>query len=136
MPGDRVRRPAGAFLETDDRLVPTGHRPTAGTPFDFTDGSPVGARRADTAFTGLAAHDGRVEARVAAPDGRTTVVWGGPAVRWWQLFTGDDLPERWRRTTIAIEPMTRPPDALSSGEDLVVLEPGARHELTWGLALE
>jgi aldose 1-epimerase len=30
--------------------------------------------------------------------------------------------------------MTCPPDAFNSGTDLVVLEPGARHEVTWHIA--
>lgn len=130
-----VRLDAATFLETDDRLLPVARRPTAGTPFDFTDGSPVGGRQVDTAFTGLRRReDGRVEARVVAPDGNATTMWGGPTVRWWQLFTADTLPGRWRRATLALEPMTCAPDALNSGDGLVVLEPGERHTLTWGLA--
>jgi aldose 1-epimerase len=131
-----VRIAAATWLATDERLAPTERRPTAGSPYDFDGVVPVGSRQADNAFTDLARlGDGRVEATVSAPDGRTTVVWGDAGVRWWQLFTGDALPERWRRRALALEPMTCGPDALNSGEDLIVLEPGERHSLTWGLAL-
>lgn len=90
----------------------------------------------DNAFTDLERQpDGRVHASVTAPDGRTTVVWGDTSVRWFQLFTGDALPGKWRRTTVAVEPMTCPPNALNSGEDLTVLEPGGSHTMAWGLSL-
>lgn len=131
-----LRLEAATWLESDDRLIPVARRPTRGTPFDFGDGAPVGARRVDTAFTDLGrGGGGRVEATVTARDGRTAVVWGDESVRWWQVFTGDALPERWRRTTLAVEPMTCAPDALNSGDGLVVLDPGERHTTAWGLAL-
>ncbi|MDP9387927.1 MAG: aldose 1-epimerase family protein [Actinomycetota bacterium] len=131
-----LRMPAATWLSTDDRLAPVDRRPTAGTPYEFTDETPIGERRADNAFTDLdRLPDGRVEATLTAPDGRTTVMWGDAGVRWWQLFTGDALSPRWRRATLALEPMTCPPDALNSGEDVVVLEPGQSHTLTWGLQL-
>lgn len=128
---------AATWLETDERLAPIGRRPTAGTPYDFSNGDPIGARQVDTAFTDLraGAHE-RVEARLTAPDGRTTVIWGDASVRWWQLYTGDTLPARWRRAALAVEPMTCAPDALNSGDGLVILRPGESHTLTWGIALE
>jgi aldose 1-epimerase len=141
VPGGRaddavLRIPAATWLATDDRMSPTERRPTAGSPYDFDGAAAIGDRKADNAFTDLErAPDGRVEASLTAPDGRTTVLWGDSSVRWWQLFTGDALPERWRRATVALEPMTCGPNALNSGDDLVVLEPGARHRLTWGLTL-
>ncbi len=141
MPGGTVddavlHLPAATWLATDGRLAPTGRRSTAGTSFDFTDGTPIGHRRADTAFTDLRTEEnGRVEARVSAPDGHTAVLWGDASVRWWQLFTGDALPEPWSRAALALEPMTCGPNALNSQEDLIVLEPGAAHSMTWGLFL-
>lgn len=128
--------PAATWLEADDRLAPIGHRPTVRTPYEFDGVIPVGERQADNALTNLdRLADGRVEATLLAPDGRTTVLWGDSSVRWWQLFTGDDLPPPWRRAAIAVEPMTCAPDALNSGEDIVVLEPGDDHSMTWGLHL-
>ena len=126
--------PAATWLATDGRLSPTTRQATAGTEYDFSDGTPIGSRQADTAFTDLPrAADGRVEASLTTPDGHRTVLWGDESVRWWQLFTGDALADPWRRTTLAVEPMTCAPNALNTGEDLVVLEPGERHTLTWGI---
>ena len=128
--------PAATWVATDDRLAPIGRRPTAGTPLAFDGGVPVGERQVDNPFTDLERlPDGRVEARMTSPDGRTTVLWGDASVRWWQLFTGDELPPRWRRRTLALEPMTCGPNALNTGDDLVVLEPGDRHPMEWGLRL-
>lgn len=131
-----LRLPAATWLATDDRLSPTERRPTAGSPYELDGVTPLGTRQADNAFTDLERidHD-RVEAAVTAPDGRTTVVWGDASVRWWQLFTGDALPERWRRRALALEPMTCGPNALNTGDDLVVLEPGDHHSMTWGMSL-
>ncbi len=126
--------PAATWLATDDRLSPTTRQPTAGTDHDFTDGTPIGSRRADTAFTDLpVGPNGRVEATLTTPDGHRTVLWGDETVRWWQLFTGDALADPWRRATLALEPMTCAPNALNSGDGLVILEPGESHTMTWGL---
>ena len=50
------------------------------------------------------------------------------------VYTADQVtrPER-RRTAVAIEPMTCPPDALRTGVDLIELRPGASWRGTWGL---
>ena len=48
------------------------------------------------------------------------------------LFTGDPLPDVARRS-LAVEPMTCPPDAFRSGEDLIRLEPGGSFTSTWGI---
>ena len=50
-------------------------------------------------------------------------------------YTGDPRPDVNRRS-IAIEPMTCPPNAFRTGESLVRLEPGASHTGTWGIAVE
>jgi aldose 1-epimerase len=49
------------------------------------------------------------------------------------VFTGDPLPDIARRS-VAVEPMTCPPNAFRTGEGVIVLEPGASATATWGLA--
>jgi aldose 1-epimerase len=49
------------------------------------------------------------------------------------LFTGDRLPDVDRRS-IAVEPMTCPPNAFRSGEALISIDPGASHSSRWGIA--
>lgn len=126
--------PAATWLATDDRLSPTTLSPTAGSPYDFSGAAPIGDRRADTAFTDLpVAPSGRVAATLTTSGGHRTLLWGDDTVRWWQLFTGDALAEPWRRATLALEPMTCAPNALNSGDGLIVLAPGDAHTMTWGL---
>ena len=51
-----------------------------------------------------------------------------------QVYTGDQLERGRRRTAVAVEPMTAPPDSLRSGKDVLVLEPGQRWAGTWRVA--
>ena len=52
------------------------------------------------------------------------------------MFTGDALPAH-ARESLAVEPMTAPPNAFGSGEDLVVLAAarasGDEHSASWGI---
>jgi aldose 1-epimerase len=67
-------------------------------------------------------------------DGSAAIrVWADSAFPWWQVFTGDTLPGERLRRSVAVEPMTCPPDAFRSGRDVVVLEPGATWAGTWGI---
>jgi aldose 1-epimerase len=100
---------------------------------------PVGAARLDESLSGLVAGgDGRWRARFepsAGTGGGATEVWADERFRWCQVFTADSLPGPAHRRALAIEPMTCPPNALRSGADLVVLEPGARFEASFGISL-
>jgi aldose 1-epimerase len=49
------------------------------------------------------------------------------------LFTGDPLPDV-RRRSLAVEPMTCPPNAFHSGDALIRLEPSSSFTSTWGIA--
>jgi aldose 1-epimerase len=59
-------------------------------------------------------------------------VWADAAWKHVQLFTGDPLPDVARRS-LAVEPMTCPPNAFRTGEDLMRLEPGETFVGTWGI---
>jgi aldose 1-epimerase len=59
-------------------------------------------------------------------------VWADEAWKHVQLFTGDPLPDVARRS-LAVEPMTCPPNAFRTGEDLIRLEPGETFAGTWGI---
>jgi aldose 1-epimerase len=72
-------------------------------------------------------NDGLV--RVRAGD---TTVWADASYAYFQLFTGDLLPDVARRS-LAIEPMTCPPNAFRTGEGLICLAPGERFEGRWGI---
>jgi aldose 1-epimerase len=48
------------------------------------------------------------------------------------VFTGDPLPDVARRS-IAVEPMTCPPNAFRSGDSLIRLEPEKSATGAWGI---
>ena len=80
--------------------------------------------------------DGLSWIRLTGADGRTAAVWMDESMDTWQVCTGDHLDAvAWRRTGVAAEPMSCIADAFRTGERLVRLEPGATHEVTWGMAL-
>jgi aldose 1-epimerase len=49
------------------------------------------------------------------------------------LFSGDPLPDVSRRS-LAVEPMTCPPNAFRTGASLITLDPGASCTGTWGIS--
>ncbi|MET8155640.1 aldose 1-epimerase family protein [Sphaerisporangium sp. NPDC005289] len=123
--------PAGRVLRVDDVLIPTTLEPVDGTPFDFRSPRPLAATVIDEAFTGLdAAPDGFARVRLSGERGAVQIVWDAAAMPWVQVCTGTGFGHR----GIAVEPMTCPPDAFNTGTDLVVLEPGDKHEVTWTIS--
>ncbi len=126
--------PAARWLPMDDRGIPSGPSATVeGTPYDFRQPRPIGATRLDHALTGLARDDdGRAWAYLAA-HGTRVGLWAGRGYRWLQVFTGDPLSPGRRRKAVAVEPMTCPPNAFVTGDDLLVLQPGDTVTHTWGI---
>jgi aldose 1-epimerase len=127
--------PARTRLLVDSRLLPIGAAKVAGTEFDFSVPRRIGATVLDTAFGDVeAGDDGRSVVTLSGPNGSPAVsMWADAAFGWWQVFTGDALPAERRRRSVAIEPMTCPPDAFRSGRDVVVLEPGQAWSGAWGI---
>jgi galactose mutarotase-like enzyme len=129
--------PAETVLRSDDRGLPTRTVPVAGTEFDFRSARPIGGTKIDHGFTGLRRdQDGlaRVVLRDPPAGGRLTL-WVDAGYSWLMVYTGDSRPDVNRRS-IAIEPMTCPPNAFRTGESLVRLEPWASHSASWGIAVE
>jgi len=133
----RLRLPAQRCLVTDPRGLHTGEAVVAGSELDFSFGRRIGPTRLDTAYTGLS-RDARGIARVELDEvetGRSVTVWMDGHFAYVMAFTADTVePAGRRRQSIAIEPMTCPPDALRTGTDLVRLEPGASWEASWGIS--
>ncbi len=133
----RLRMPGRRRLVTDERSLPTADAAVAGTELDFTGGRPVGPTRLDTAYTDLRRDDdGRARVTLDRVDGaRGVTVWLDQSFPYVMLFTGDSLePSHRRRRSLAVEPMSCPPDAMRSGKDLVLLEPGVGWRGTWGIS--
>jgi len=119
--------PARTALVLDGGL-PTGER----TPFDGDIGR-IGDRVLDDALTDLDRDaDGWARTRLRGPAGELELAVDA-AWPWLQVFTGDTLPAGRRRRSVAMEPMTCPPNALADGVDLIVLDPGAEWSGTWSV---
>ena len=99
--------------------------PVDGTEYDFRRPRAIAGTVLDHAFTDLQ-RDGdglaRVELRDATGAGGLTL-WVDESYPYLMLFTGDPLPDVGRRS-LAVEPMTCPPNALQTGEALIRLAPG------------
>ena len=128
--------PANAFLDPGAISDRSTMAPVASTARDFILPRTIGSLELDTAFGDLAfGSDGRAVARLDDPNsGRSVELWVDESYRYLMVYTADQVtrPER-RRTAVAIEPMTCPPDALRTGVDLIELSPGASWRGTWGL---
>ncbi|TCC17346.1 aldose 1-epimerase family protein [Kribbella speibonae] len=110
-----------------DRMAPVGLTPVEGSPYDFRAARPIGSTSIDNAFTGL---DGEWTVSLTDPDSgaRSVLTSDTP---WMQLFTGEAVG----RTALAVEPMTCPPDAFRTGQDLVVLKPGDSHTTSFQVSV-
>jgi aldose 1-epimerase len=119
-----------------DRRLPTGTESVSGTPFDFDEPRVLGDFKIDDAFTGLRRDAaGRAWARLSGPDGRSAEVWVDESYPFIELYTGDTLSPGRARRGLGTEPMTCPPNAFASGEDVIRLEPGGHRTTTWGARL-
>ncbi|MEV4540661.1 aldose 1-epimerase family protein [Micromonospora echinaurantiaca] len=127
--------PARNRLLLDSRLLPIGATPVAGTEYDWTSRRRIGAARLDLTFGDVARDDdGGSAVSLAAPDGSAGVrIWADREFGWWQVFTGDTLTGERHRRSVAVEPMTCPPDAFRSGRDVITLAPGETWRGAWGV---
>lgn len=128
--------PAARWLPADDRGIPAGPpKDVTGSAFDFRTRQPIAGARLDHALTCLSRDEsGRAWARLAG--GRIELgLWAGPGYDWLQVFTGDSLEPEHRRRALAVEPMTCPPNAFVSGDDLLTLAPADSVTHTWGIAV-
>jgi aldose 1-epimerase len=125
--------PAETVLQSDERSLPTGRIPVDGTDFDFRRPRTVGTMKLDNCYSQLE-RDGDARARVALhdPSGRSAIVWVGESYGYLMVFSGDAFPDVARRS-IAVEPMTCPPNAFRSGESLITLEPDEAFTAEWGI---
>jgi len=126
--------PAREWLEIDERSIPIGHQPVAGTPLDYREPHRIGASRLDHEFTGLD-RDREDVARITLRDEVDEIrLWQDRMLDFVHVYTGDTLPEpERRRRAVAVEPMTCAANAFNSGDGLRVLHPKVPFECRWGI---
>ena len=126
--------PGKTVLRSDERGMPVGSESVEGTDYDFRRPRQIGTTKLDNAFTDLErnAH-GIARVELEDPDSGTAVaLWVDESYPYLMLFTGD-RPDV-KRSGLAVEPMTCPPNAFRTGEDLIRLEPGDSTTSTWGIS--
>jgi aldose 1-epimerase len=130
-----LRAAVQTVLGFDDRGVPVNPIPVEGTEYDFRQSRPIGATKLDNTFTDLnRGDDGLARVELRHPDdGTATTLWLDESYPYLQLFTGDSQPSVNRRS-LAVEPMTCPPNAFRTGDGVLVLEPGQSTTAKWGIA--
>jgi aldose 1-epimerase len=130
----RLEVAADNVLLSDERGLPVAAESVAGTDFDFRAGRTIGATVLDNAYTGLErGSDGRARVLLDDEDGGSGLtLWVDESYPYLMVFTGDSLPNVDRRS-IAVEPMTCPPNAFRTGESLIHLGPGESTASTWGI---
>ena len=129
-----LRVPAHTLLRSDERGIPIDSATVQGTEYDFRRPRAIGATKLDNAFTDLERdEDGRARVELRDPErGSQLALWVDETYSYLMLFTGDALPDVNRRS-LAVEPMTCPPNAFRSGEGLIRLEPGESLTSSWGI---
>jgi len=130
----RLQVPARIVVSSDERGVPIRTESVEGTEYDFRAGRAIGETVLDNAYTELERDgDGRARVLLDDPDGDGAItLWVDETYPYLMVFSGDPYPDLARRS-IAVEPMTCPPNAFRTHESLIVLEPGESTSSTWGI---
>jgi aldose 1-epimerase len=129
----RLQIPARVVAFSDERGLPVRTEDVDGGDYDFRAGRTIGGTVLDNAYTELErSADGRARVLLGDPSEAGITLWVAESYPWLLGFTGDPLPDVARRS-IAVEPMTCPPNAFRSGESLKRLEPGESTSSTWGI---
>lgn len=114
--------PGAQVLLVDERMAPTELVEVATTPWDFRERGSMAGRSVDHAFTGLP--DDVWVVVLSHDSGRAVLTSTAP---WVQLYSGEILG----RTSVAVEPMTCPPNAFNGPDADVALAPGERRSLVF-----
>lgn len=140
-PGDpdtwRVTLNGTNVLTVDERLAPADLVPVddGDGRFDLRPGAEqlgpeLHGRFIDNAYTGIARDSsGRGVVTLVGEDGHGVAIEFGEAFGWAQVYTGAlNSPDG---PSVAVEPMTCPPNAFASGEDVISIDPDAEVTHDW-----
>jgi aldose 1-epimerase len=129
--------PAATVLKSEQRGLPIDSKALDGSDYDFRQSRPIGSTVLDHAFTDLQRDEsGTASVKLRDPDtGIQVSLWVDHSYPYLMLFSGDPLANVSRRS-LAVEPMTCPPNALRTGVSLIRLESGGSCTGTWGIVSE
>ncbi|MFM5904985.1 MAG: aldose 1-epimerase family protein [Micrococcales bacterium] len=128
---------AKSYLPTDDRQIPTGIDPVAGTRFDLTRGGLIRDNFIDQDYTDLEfGSDGLAHTTLTTAGGEGIDVWQDSNFKHVVIFTPSFFPTRDGEVfAAAIEPATLGPNAFNTGNDLMWLETDKSWSGSWGVSL-
>jgi aldose 1-epimerase len=120
------------YLTDNERLLPTELVDVKDANLDFRNPNQIGARFIDHAFR----QDPNFERLVSitSDSGEGVSISFSNAAGWIQIHTADRNGAADGRKSLAIEPMTCPPDAFNSEIDLISLQPKQSHTLSWRIS--
>jgi aldose 1-epimerase len=130
----QLQVPGQIVVSSDARGAPVSTESVEGTEYDFRTSRAIGGVVLDNAFTELErGADGRARVLLDDPgSGSGITLWVDESYTYLMVFSGDPYPDLARRS-IAVEPMTCPPNAFRTHDSLIVLEPGESTASTWGI---
>lgn len=127
-----LRIDAATRFEVDDQFIPMAEVPIDPS---LVSGASLEDLELNDAFGGVVFSDGIAVHSITAPDGRSVDLWQDPSFGYVQVYTCRTFPSKGaEKYSVAIEPMTAPPNALASGEGLRWLDPDEQWELRWGIS--
>lgn len=130
----RVTSDVHSYLIADDNLIPTAEVPLgSGHSLNLSEGVALSDVSLDTAFRVTARPEGIVT-RLTSSTGHATELWQDSSWGWVQVFLTDTFPTATGNVwALAVEPMTSPPNALATGENIITLAPGETWTASWGI---
>lgn len=120
------------YLTDEARLLPIKIVDVADANLDFRQPTKIRSRFIDHAFKLDPTFANSVS--ITDDSGEGVLMSFNDATKWVQIHTADRNGAADGRKSLAIEPMTCPPDSFNSGIDLVLLQPKQSHSLSWRIS--
>lgn len=122
-----VQMPAQSVYEADEQMIPVRKHHVESFEQDYRSSRAMAGVSVDHCFTDLP--HGEWSTRITSEKTGVTVELHSDA-RWLQMYSADAIG----RGGVAVEPMTCPPNALATGEDLIIIPPGQEHTFSFRIA--
>lgn len=122
-----LEAPALSYFDADEQLIPVSKHSVDGSAFDFRTPVAMKSRVVDNCFSDLPATEWTVRVFHNVSGVSVCVHSYAP---WLQMYSGDFIA----RAGLAVEPMTCPPNALATGEDLILIDPHSEHSFSYRIS--
>lgn len=132
-PNTKLQLSAKSAATVDEKQIPTGYESVEHMNLDS--GRLVSELNFDTGFTDLEFQNDEAKTRLLESDGSYLEIWQQSPLLHVMIYTTSQHPfESGIGSAIAIEPQSCPADALNTGKDLTMIEPGETASYRWGVS--